>query len=388
LIGVNGTTDDSRCSEARNTGLIWHELLMWHDTSPLAGFLKSGHGILEPAEPAESPASKRRIKNLLDVSGLTQKLDLIEFGQAADEELLRVHTFDYIAALKSMSGKDGGDASLGFPGGETPFGPGGFEIAALAAGGVLQAADSIVSGRVRNAYALLRPPGHHAESDHGFGFCIFNHGALAARHAQSQHRLGKIAIVDWDAHHGNGAEHIFWDDPSVLTISIHQDGAYPAGSGSMASNGGGRGEGYNINIPLPPGSGTGAYAAAMEAVVAPALLKFRPDLIVVACGFDAGAYDPMARMMLHSKAFGAMTEAVMEVAGACCGGRLLMIHEGGYHLPSVPFHGLAVLEQLSGICTGMADPFLPLIEGLASQSLQPHQETVIRDARRLLSRIG
>src|SRR5260370_33312825 len=373
-------------SMERPTGLVWHEILMWHDTAPLAGFLKSGRGIIEPDEPSESAASKRRVKNLLDVAGLTEQLALIEPRPATDDELLRVHTAGYVAAIKAMSAKDGGDAALDFFGGETPFGPGGFDIAALAVGGILEAVDAIVRSRVRNAYALVRPPGHHAEPDHGFGFCMFNNGALAARHAQQRHGLRRIAICDWDVHHGNGAEHIFWDDPEVLTLSIHQDGAYPRDSGAMSANGGDAGSGHNLNVPLPPGSGVGAYLATMERVIIPALARFAPDMIVVACGFDAGAYDPQARMMLHSEAFREMTRQVM-AAAARCDDRLLLTHEGGYHRPSVPFYGLAVIEQLSGLRGSVRDPFAPLIEAMAYQSLQPHQDAVIREAEKLVARI-
>jgi acetoin utilization deacetylase AcuC-like enzyme len=303
---------------------------------------------------------------------------------ASDAELALVHAPAYVETIKTMSAKDGGDASLGFPGGDTPFGPGGFDIAALAVGGVLEAVDAIVAGRIENAYALVRPPGHHAERDHGFGFCIFNNGALAARYAQRRYGLARVAIVDWDVHHGNGAEHIFWDDPSVLTMSIHQDGAYPRGSGAMAARGGG--EGDNLNIPLPPGSGVGAYLAAIERVVLPALRRFAPDMIVVACGFDAGAYDPQGRMMLHPEAFRTMTRQIMAAADALCAGRLLLCHEGGYHRPSVPFHGLAVIEELSGRKGTVSDPFTPLIAAMAYQELQPQQEAVIAQAERIVGK--
>ncbi len=373
-------------SMRRPTGLVWHELLMWHDTGSLAGFLKSGRGIIEPDEPSESAASKRRIKNLLDVAGLTEQLTLIKPRPATARELMRVHTADYIEAIKTMSAKDGGDAALDFFGGETPFGPGGYDIAALAVGGILEAVDAIIEDRVRNAYALVRPPGHHAEPHHGFGFCIFNNGARAARHAQEHHGLRRIAILDWDVHHGNGAEHIFWEDPDVLTISIHQDGAYPRDSGAMSANGAGAGAGLNVNVPLPPGSGAGAYLATMDRVVVPALERFCADMIVVACGFDAGGYDPQARMMLHSDAFREMTRRVM-AAASLCGDRLLLTHEGGYHLPSVPFLGLAVIEQLSGLKGSVSDPFAPLIAAMAYQSLQPHQDAVIREAEELVARI-
>jgi len=374
-------------SVGSRTGLVWHELFMWHDTSPLAGMLLSGNGVLEPDETTEHPATKRRLKNLLDVSGLTDQLIAIRPRPATDDELLLIHTREYVEAIKSMSRKSGGDASLGRIAGPTPFGPGGFDIAALAAGGMIAAVDAIVGGDVRNCYALVRPPGHHAEPDHGFGFCMFNNGAIAARYARAHHQLDRIAIVDWDVHHGNGAQHIFWSTREVLTVSIHQDSTYPPRSGAMNEIGAGPGEGYNLNIPLPPGSGTGAYLAAFERVIVPAFHRFKPDLIIVPCGFDAGAYDPMARMMLHSEAFRSMTNMIQTAACALCRGRLLLCHEGGYHRTSVPFYGLAVIEQLSGIRTAIEDPFLPIAQNLPNQTLQPHQEQVIKAAEQHLAKI-
>jgi len=319
----------ARCEAAAmtpdwRTGLVWHELFMWHDTSPLAGMLQSGRGIIEPDEPVASPATKRRIKNLLDVAGVTEQLMQVKPRPATYDELAAVHDRDYISAIKAMSARSGGDARMDQPLGETPFGPGGFEIAALAAGGVMAAVDAVMAGSVRSAYALVRPPGHHAEAAHGLGFCVFNNGAIAARHARSTHGLRRIAIVDWDVHHGNGAQHIFWTDPSVLTISVHQDSAFPPGSGPITDIGEGEGTGYNLNIPLPPGSGVGAYLAAFERVIVPALRRFGPDLIIVPCGFDAGCFDSMSRMMLHSACFRAMTRLVQSAADELSAGRLIL----------------------------------------------------------------
>ncbi len=368
------------------TGLVWGEIFMWHDASPLASVLPSGHGLIEPDEPAENAATKRRLKNLLDVSGLTERLAPIKPRPATVDELALVHERAYIETIRAMNAK-GGDAKLDAPIGETPFGPGGFDIAALAAGGVLAAVDAIIDGDVRNAYALVRPPGHHAEAAHGFGFCIFNHCALAARHAMRR-GANRVAIVDWDVHHGNGAEHIFWRERDVLTISIHQDSAFPPGSGPIGANGEGAGEGYNLNIPMPPGSGVGAYLAAFERVVIPALQRFKPDFIVVPCGFDAGFYDPLARMMLHSDCFRTMARMVQEAAASLCGGRLFLCHEGGYHKTTVPFYGLAVIEQLSGERTAIDDPFLPIAAGFSHQAMQPHQDAVIRAAEELVRKIN
>jgi acetoin utilization deacetylase AcuC-like enzyme len=374
-------------AELRRTGLVWHELFMWHDTSPLAGFLPSGNGVIEPDEPTESPATKRRLKNLLDVSGMTERLIAIRPRPASVDELCAVHAREYVAKVEALSCDAGGDASKPAFGGETPFGPGGFAIAALAAGGVIAAVDAVLSGEVRNAYALVRPPGHHAVPEHGFGFCVFNNGAVAARHAMKARGVGRVAIVDWDVHHGNGAQRIFWTERDVLTISIHQDGAYPAGSGGVDETGEGAGAGRNLNIPLPPGSGAGAYLAAFQRVIVPALRRFKPELVIVPCGFDAGAFDPMARMMLHSDAFRTMTRLVREAAEDLCGGRLVLCHEGGYHRTSVPFLGLAVIEELSGLSSGIADPFLPIAAAYPFQELQAHQERAIARAAALVERI-
>ena len=251
------------------------------------------------------------------------------------------------------------------------------EIALLAAGGCMSAVDAVMDGRIDNAYALVRPPGHHAEPDLGRGFCIFLNTGLAAMHAREVRGLERVAIVDWDVHHGNGAQKAFWRDPTVLTISLHQAGYYPPDSGHVEDIGEGEGEGFNINVPLPPGSGAGAYIAALERVVAPALRAHRPELILVASGLDANAMDPLAHMMVHSAAYKQMTRILMDVAAEVCEGRLVMCHEGGYSAGYVPFCGLAMVEELSGITTGVEDPFLEFFEGVEYQELQPHQDEVI-----------
>ncbi len=235
------------------TGLVWHELYMWHDTGNGAGVIPAGLTV-QPLGHLENAEGKRRIRNLVEVSGLIDRLVQLKPRPATEDEILRLHTKDYVERIKDASSKLGGDA-----GDLTPFGPSSYEIALLAVGGCITAVDAVLDGKVDNAYALVRPPGHHAERDTGRGFCIFGNVALAAIHARQVRGLSRVAIVDWDVHHGNGTEHAFYDDPTVLTISIHQNNNYPANSGAITDKGRGEGEGYNINVPLPPGSGVGAY---------------------------------------------------------------------------------------------------------------------------------
>ena len=365
------------------TGWIFHELYLWHDTGTYAAVFPPSLTI-EPGEHAENPATKRRFRNLLEVSGLLDQLTTLKPRPATEAEVARFHTADYIRDIKAISANvKGGDA-----GELTPFGQGGYDIALLAAGGTITAVDAVLAGKVRNAYALVRPPGHHAIRDKGMGFCIFGNVAIAIMHAKAVHKVGKVATVDWDVHHGNGTQQAFYEDPSVLTISIHQDRLFPSNSGGVEEIGAGAGEGYNINIPMPPGSGVGAYLAAFECVVLPALRKFRPELIVVPSGFDAGGTDPLGRMMVHSDGYRRMARLLMQVADEVCDGRLVLSHEGGYSATNVPYCGLAVMEELAGIRTAVADPWLPHMERWGGQDLQPHQTAAIERAAVALNRIG
>ncbi len=220
------------------------------------------------------------------------------------------------------------------------------------------------------------------------GFCIFGNAALAGMHAFEQLDLNRIAYVDWDVHHGNGTQEAFYDDPRALTISVHQDNCFPPDSGHVHEIGAGAGEGFNINVPLPPGSGVGAYEAVFDQVVIPALDRFAPELIVVPSGFDAGAYDPLGRMQMHSDGYRSLTAKLLAAADRHCEGRMLLTHEGGYNSWTVPFFGLAVMETLSGVSTGVEDPFLPMHAGLGGQDLQAHQQAAIDLALPALERLG
>lgn len=364
------------------TGWLCHELYMWHDTGSSAGLLPAGLSV-QPGIPYENPESKRRFRNLVEVSGLADRLIHLRPRYATEHEVARVHTCAYIDKIKSMSAAGGGEASH-----LSPFGRGSFEIALLSAGGAIVALDAVVKGEVSNAYALVRPPGHHATSDLGMGFCLFGNVSIAIRHAQETHGLKRVATVDWDVHHGNGTQSIFYEDSRVLTISLHQDNLYPPNSGGCEENGTGPGEGFNLNIPLPPGCGNGAYVEAIRRVVVPALERYRPELIVVPCGFDAAGVDPLGRMLVSSDGYREMTRLLMDAADRLCDGRIVMVHEGGYSESYVPYCGLAVIEELSGIKTGIQDVWAPLMANWGQQALQPHQADAIAKSERSISNVS
>ena len=364
------------------TGFVWHESYAWHDTGTPALFIPADGKTVQPDVSGDDPEVKRRFKNLLEMSSLWDDLKHIKPRKATEQDILRVHTKDYLERVKQLSESGGGEISP-----MTVCGPNSYEIALLSTGGVMTAVDAVFNGEIRNAYALVRPPGHHAMPEEGQGSCIFANAAITAKYAMAKYDLSRVAIVDWDVHHGNGTEAVFWTDPSTLTVSIHQDRCYPHARGLVEQMGEGPGEGYNINIPLPPGSGVGAYVSSFERVVIPALRKFEPELIIVASGFDAGALDPIGRMMMHSDGYRQLTQMLMALSDEVCGGRLVMCHEGGYSRATIPFYGLAVIEQLSGISTEIVDPFLEMAKAFGGQELQPHQAQVIDAARELIGKI-
>lgn len=342
------------------TGFYFDELCLWHQhgphalVMPVGGFVQPMSGYGHP----ESPETKRRFKALLDVSGLTRHLRVASAEPATRDALLRVHPVAYLDRIKVASDAGGGEAGEG-----APFGQGSYEIAALSAGLAQQAVADVLAGEVANAYALTRPPGHHCCPDLGMGFCILANIPIALEAARAANPDLRVAVLDWDVHHGNGTQHVYLDRADTLTISIHQQGCYPPGSGAAAERGTGPGEGLNLNIELIPGMGHETYLDAMRLLAAPAIRAFAPDLIVIASGLDANGFDPMARMQAHSGTFREMTQAVMALADELCGGRLVCIHEGGYSEPVVPFCGLAIVEELSGRRTAVEDPTLPMITG-------------------------
>lgn len=357
------------------TAYLYDERCMWHDSGSGSLFLPSGNGI-QPDTPAENAETKRRLHNLIVISGLHDRLVHAPPRLASLDEVRRVHTDAYLDRLRQQSEAGGGDAGDG----GTRFGAGGFEIALASAGGAISCVDTVLGGRARNAYALIRPPGHHASADSGMGFCMLNNVAIAARHAQAA-GLERIAIVDIDVHHGNGTQSIFYEDSDVLTVSLHQHGLYPQESGEVEERGRGDAAGRNINIPLPPGSGRGAYLEAFAQVVQPAVRAHRPDMMLVACGLDGSFYDPLARMMLTGRGYRRIAGMLRDLADELCEGRLVCTHEGGYSTGYTPFCGLAFLEGLSGLSSSIADPFDAIVESSPGQELLAHQADAVRRAK-------
>jgi acetoin utilization deacetylase AcuC-like enzyme len=363
----------------RKTGYLFHEIYTWHNP----GFIQSLKKGIEPARHWESADTKRRVHSLIAVSGLLESLHQLQPRRATPEEIMSVHSESYFNRVRDLSA----DYSKGHHvlGDSTTFSPGGYEVAVMSAGGAIVAMEAVLSGQVQNAYALIRPPGHHAEVGEGAGFCVFNNIAIAARAALSpKHNLKRVAVVDWDVHHGNGTQHIFEEDPRMLFVSVHQDCNYPLDSGHVTETGKGAGEGFTINVPLPPGSGRGAFRAAFERVVLPALRAFQPELILVSCGFDASYMDNLGAMILGSDDFRWMAAQVMTVADEVCGGRLVMLHEGGYSEHYVPFCGLAVVEELCGVLSSVKDPWMREVEGWGYQALQTHQDEAVKRAEAAL----
>lgn len=363
------------------TGIVFDETYFWYDSLNQA----FPPFQIEPGGNPDRPDIKRRFYNLLNYSGLFKKLTHIEPRMATENEILRVHSVEYYNSLAEQNLLPAGQGGPG-----AVFAQGSIDIAQLSAGGALVAVEQVLSGEVDNAYALIRPPGHHAETNRGAGFCIFNNVALAARHALELGGFQRVAIVDWDVHHGNGAQEIFWNDSSVLTISIHQHYSFlEVDTGTALYNGEGEGEGYNINIPLPPGSGDATYQSTFEKVIIPALEAYQPDMIIVASGLDAGCYDPLGRMALTPNGFRFMATSIRKVAERLCKGRLVMCQEGGYDLASTPYMGLGVIEGLSDILLELENPFQAFGDSLGyTKDVLPHQAAVIATAEQQVKKIN
>ncbi|RRR76385.1 MAG: histone deacetylase [Candidatus Viridilinea halotolerans] len=287
------------------------------------------------------------IRNAIASSGLNRDLHHYEVHPALESDLQAVHTPRLLAQVRRLASYGGGQFDS-----DTYVTPDSWEAATLAAGAAVGAVDAVAGGEVRNAFALVRPPGHHATPSRAMGFCLINNIAVAARYAVRRLGVARVAIVDYDVHHGNGTQDIFYDDPHVLFCSTHASPFYP-GSGSITEMGDhAAAPGTTLNVPLPFGTGDRGYRRAFEQVIVPAIRAFRPELIMVSAGFDAHWSDPLGPMVLSVTGFARLNQIILDLADELCGGRVVMSLEGGYNLDALAACVVASLRQLIGRSPG------------------------------------
>lgn len=289
----------------------------------------------------ERPERFDAVAAALQKSGLINDLTRIPSRPATEDELLLCHTAEYLRIARR-------DVESGRPflsTGDTDISPNSWDVAAHAVGGVLNAVDAVMTGGARNAFCAVRPPGHHANSSRGMGFCLFNNVAIAARYAQRKYGIHRALIVDWDVHHGNGTQDIFYADGSVFFFSTHQWPLYP-GTGRANETGEGPGEGTTMNFPFPAGSGRAEILGAVRNSLMPAVSEFRPELVLISAGFDSRIGDLLGQFTLTDDDFADLTYAVMEIADAHAGGRVVSLLEGGYNLSGLASASLRHVESL------------------------------------------
>jgi acetoin utilization deacetylase AcuC-like enzyme len=300
-----------------STGFFSHPIALSHDTG-------RGH--------PESPKRLSAICNLLEQSGIGSEIRRITPHRFPDVEkwITTAHHPTYYQSLCQRLPATG----LVYLDPDTPFSPCSLQAAEMAVSGVLMAIDQVMSGQLDNAFCAFRPPGHHAESNHAMGFCLFNNVAIGARYLQNKYHLNRVFIVDWDVHHGNGTQHSFYADPTVFYFSTHQYPFYP-GTGSEKERGVGEGTGFTLNCPLDAGDGDGEILDCFNKALAHAVALFRPDFILISAGFDAHRDDPLASLDVTDKGFSEMAKIVKSLASTYCGGRLVSCLEGGYNLSAL-----------------------------------------------------
>ncbi|KAF0154668.1 MAG: histone deacetylase family protein [Syntrophaceae bacterium] len=333
-------------------------------------YLKHASGASHP----ESPERLAAVYEMLDNPHMSWKYEDIEPREAIYDEIAYVHMSPYIDHIAGTAGKD-----YVFLDSDTIAGPDTYEIAKLAVGGLCNAIDAVMTGEVDNAFALVRPPGHHADAENSAGFCVFNNVAIGAMHAMKKHGLKKILIVDWDLHHGNGTQNIFYSDRRVLYFSTHQYPHYP-GTGSLHEIGSGQALGYTVNVPLRPGAVNGTFIAAFRRVLEPIAQAFEPELILVSAGFDTYYQDPLGSMRVTPEGFAAMARVLLNTADKCCAGRVVAVLEGGYHIMGLVRSVKATLEEMFDE-THWTDKKLDAMEQAADDENKPVIKSVIAGMR-------
>jgi len=314
------------------TGIVYHDYYLKHEQSPTHP---------ERRERLEYTMDQLREEGILE----DPRIEIINPRKATLEEILSVHTAGYIERLKNMS-KSGGVIDL-----DTSVPVGLYDGAILSAGGALTAAESVFNGRVKNSFALIRPPGHHARPDNGAGFCYLNNMAIMVKSLINKKVIKKAAILDWDAHHGDGTQAVFYDSPAVLYISIHQDGRtlYP-GSGFIDEIGVGEGRGYNICIPVLPGASDDVFRLVLDEIYIPVVEEFRPDLIAISAGQDNHFTDPLTNLALTARGYAEMMKDAVLLSEKLCNGRLVALLEGGYGVEGgLPYVNLGVIAAMAGM---------------------------------------
>jgi len=340
-----------------STGLVFDERYLRHDSGTESTVtMRNGSFTLAPEPHPSALYITQRIKQFLDGSGLTAQMQPIAARAASEDELALYHTREYIAGVRALcEGKGPAKGAWGEVELETTLSRDSFEAALYAAGGAMNAVSAVMNGEVRNAYALLRPPGHHATKNQAMGFCIFGNAVAAAHHARKVYGLERVMIVDWDVHPGNGTQAAFYQDPNVLFVSLHQHNWYPKLAGELEQVGSGAGAGYSVNIPLPAGTGDRGYRAAFEQLVIPIGQQYCPQLIIVSAGQDASWLGSLAQMMVTMAGFRQMSELLVNLSEEICEGRLVMLQEGGYSAAYVPYCTVAAVEPLLGVDLGITD---------------------------------
>ena len=309
-----------------NTALLLDSVFERHDPGP-------GH--------PESVARYKEISKVLKGSDYFKKCKKIKIRKATDSEILGCHTAKYLEIVKTEIGEGKSELSTG----DTSICRDSLEVATYATGSVLEAIDLVLKGESKNGFCAIRPPGHHATADRGMGFCIFNNVAVAAKYAQTKFGLERVAIIDWDVHHGNGTQDIFYNDQSVFYFSTHQSPWYP-GTGAINETGEGKGEGSTMNRPLPSGSGFKQIGSCFREDFSTAMKKFKPELILISAGFDSRLGDPLGHFTLTDNEFTELTKILLDIACEHCEGRLVSMLEGGYNVEGLASAVRSHLGQL------------------------------------------